>query len=144
MKRRGFTLIEILVAATILAVLAAIGLVSYSKVNQRSRDSKRKSDIEQIRSAVEMYRLDMGYYPNTGSGAWSNAEDLSSALVSTYMPGIPTDPKSLTQTYRYKATSLSGGFYYGYCLSALLESENPTDTCPPDTVNLHNYGVKSP
>ena len=131
---RGFTLIEILVAATILAVLAAIGLVSYGKINQRSRDSKRKSDVEQLRSALEMYRLDN----------WTDTSGLSTPLVSTYMPAIPSDPKT-TQVYRYKATNVSGGNYYGYCLSALLESEaDPAETCTADTINSHNYGVKSP
>lgn len=141
--KKGFTLIEVLVAATIIAVLAAVGFASYSKVNQKSRDSKRKSDIEQLRSAVEMYRADNGFYPNAGTGSWTNASDLSTTLVSTYMPAIPSDPKA-AQTYRYMATNVSGGNYYGYCLSALLESENPSDTCTPDAVNSHNYGTKSP
>lgn len=143
-NHNGFTLIEILVAATILAVLAAIGFVSYASINQRSRDSKRKSDIEQVRQALEMYRSDNGYYPATGSGSWTDASGLSSVLVSTYLPAIPSDPKSPDQVYRYQATNATGGNYYGYCVSALLESENPSDTCTPDTVNSHNYGVKSP
>lgn len=141
--RRGFTLIEVLVAATIIAVLISIGVVSYGSVNKRSKDAKRKGDVEQIRSALEMYRADTGYYPNIGSGVWANAFGLSTLLVSTYLPAIPSDPKP-AQTYRYKVTNLSGGNYYGYCMSALIESEDPLDTCTPDTVNSHNYGVKSP
>ncbi len=141
--KRGFTLIEVLVAVTIIAVLISIGVVSYSSVNRRSRDAKRKGDVEQLRSALEMYRADNGFYPNAGSGLWSDALGLSTTLVSTYLPTIPSDPTS-TQTYRYRATNLSGGNYYGYCMSALIESENPTDTCTPDTTNGHNYGVKSP
>lgn len=151
-SRQGFTLIEILVAATILAVLAAIGFVSYASVNQRGRDSKRKSDVEQIRQALEMYRSDNGYYPGTGAGSWTDASGLSSTLVSTYLPAVPSDPKSTDQVYRYKATDASGGNYYGYCLSSLLEVDytgtcpptTTTGTCTPDTVNCHNYGVKSP
>lgn len=146
MKSKGFTLIEVLVAATIIAVLTAIGVVSYTSINKRSRDTKRKSDMEQIRSALEMYRADIGYYPNAGGGGWANASSLDTDLVvNGYMAAIPSDPKSSTQVYRYKATDLSSGNYYGYCLSALIEAElNPTDTCTPDTVNSHNYGLKSP
>ncbi|MFZ5845375.1 MAG: type II secretion system protein [Patescibacteria group bacterium] len=143
-QKRGFTLVEVLVAATIIAVLTVVGVVSYASVNQRSRDTKRKSDLEQIRSALEMYRVDNGYYPNTGTGTWTDASNLSTALVSTYLPAIPSDPQSATQTYRYRAINFSGGNYYGYCLSTKLESENPTDTCTPDVGSLHNYGVKSP
>lgn len=143
-RTTGFTLIEVLVAATIIAILTAVGMVSYTNINKRSRDTKRRSDMEQIRSALEMYRADNGSYPNTGGGSWSDTSNLSGTLVSSYMSAIPSDPKSATQTYRYQATNLVSGNYYGYCLSSLLESENPSDTCTPDTVNTHNYGLKSP
>ncbi len=141
--KKGFTLIEILVAVTIIAVLVSIGVVSYASVNKRSRDAKRKGDVEQLRSALEMYRSDIGSYPSPGSGSWADASGLSTVLVPIYIPAIPSDPKS-TQVYRFRATNISGGNYYGYCLSAILESEDPNDTCTPDTTNSHNYGVKSP
>lgn len=135
--RKGFTLIEVLVAATIIAILISIGVVSYASVNKRSRDAKRKSDIEQLRSALEMYRADNDSYPNVGGGSWVDASDLEAALKPTYLPSIPTDPKG-TQ-YHYMATSL-----YAYCLSTLIESDNPADTCDPDDGSDHNYGVKNP
>lgn len=152
--KKGFTLIEILVAVTIIAVLVSIGVVSYASINKRSRDAKRKGDVEQLRSALEMYRADIGSYPNTGSGSWTDASGLDIAgtnpaddLVPTYFPAIPSDPKS-TQTYRYRATNLSGANYYGYCLTAYLESQEENDTCTPDSVNqpvgTYMYGVKSP
>lgn len=145
--KKGFTLIEVLVAVTIIAVLVSIGVVSYTSVNKRSRDAKRKGDIEQIRSALEMYRADIGYYPNINNGSWTNAAGLSAVLVPTYIPAVPSDPKS-TQTYRYKETNISGSNYYGYCLTAYLESAEENDTCTPDSVNqpvgTYMYGVKSP
>lgn len=141
--KKGFTLIELLIAVSIIAILISIGVVSYGSVNKRSRDAKRKGDIEQLRSGLEMYRADNGYYPNTGGGSWADASGLSGVLVPTYLPAIPSDPKS-TQMYRFEATNISSGNYYGYCLSALIESEDPNDTCTPDTVSSHNYGVKSP
>jgi len=139
--RQGFTLIEILVVVTIIAILTAIGIVSYSSINKRSRDAKRKSDIEQMRSALEMYRAENGYYVDAGSGVFTEASNLAGALVSTYLPAIPSDPKTGV-SYWYKATDVSGVKYYGYCLSANLESENPPDTCTPYTA--YNYGVKNP
>ena len=89
--RKGFTLIELLIAVSIIAILISIGVVSYGSVNKRSRDAKRKGDIEQLRSGLEMYRADNGYYPNTGSGSWADASGLSTALVPTYLPSIPSD-----------------------------------------------------
>ena len=84
-KKSGFTFIEILVVATIISVLASIGMVSYRSANQKSRDGKRKADIEQIRAALEMYRADdvNGYYP----------ANLSS-LTPTYIQTLPAPPKA--------------------------------------------------
>lgn len=141
--KRGFSLMELLVVISIIAALVTISAVSYTTVNKRTRDIKRKSDIEQLRNALLMFRGENNSYPNVGSGSFTNASDLSSVLVSTYIASIPTDPKS-AQVYRYAATDLNNGSYFGYCLSAQLESEDPTDTCTPDSVNSHNYGAKNP
>lgn len=141
--RKGFTLIEVLVAVTIIAVLVSIGVVSYSSVNKRSRDAKRRGDIEQLRSALEMYRADIGSYPDpSGDGSWTDASGLSAELVSTYIPAIPSDPKS-TQTYQYQATNPSGTKYYGYCLSAALDT-TVTDSIAACEDTGQNYGAKSP
>lgn len=143
-RKQGFTLIEILVAATIIAVLVTIGIVSYASINKRSRDSKRKSDLEQVRSALEMFRSDNGYYPDAGAGNWAQASNLSTTLVATYMPAVPSDPS--TGTYYYKATAKSGASYYGYCVCGSLETGGGTNLCSSVTTLPAecNYGLKSP
>lgn len=132
---------ELLITVSIIAVLISIGIASYTTINKQSRDTKRKSDLEQVRSALEMYRAENGYYPSTGSGGWVAFSSLAATLVTDYLPAMPTDPKR-TVSYSYKATNASGGNYYGYCLSAGLESENPTDSCTPNTGDT--YGIKNP
>lgn len=139
-RSKGFTLIEILVAATILAVLAAAGFVSYTNSTRKARDSRRLNDIEQARQALEMYRADYGYYPTSSS-------DATFIGASLYMPFWPTGPQS--DTYVYTATDLSGGRYYGYNLKSYLEVENPTDTCTvsgncPDVNHVCTYCTKNP
>lgn len=148
MKRSGFTLIELIVTVTIISVLVAAGAVSYTSVTRRSRDAKRRSDVEQLRSALEMYRADFGYYPSTGGGGWTGAPNLGTDLVTTYMAAIPADPKGPTFTYRFRATNLSGVNYFGYCLTAYLETTDETDSCTPDNSAQPSgsfmYGVKNP
>lgn len=142
--KKGYTLIELVVAMTIIALLFTVGVVSYTKANERSRNAKRKNDIEQIRSALEMYRVDKGSYPDLACSApcstWSSASALSSLLIPDFMPSIPADPG--TGDYQYLPTDGTGVKFYGYCLSTALESENPDDTCPPKSGD--NYGVKNP
>ncbi|MDD3531893.1 MAG: type II secretion system protein [Candidatus Shapirobacteria bacterium] len=87
-KTPAFTLIEVLVATTIIAVLTAIGVVSYTSASRNSRDAKRLADVEQIRAALEMYRSDVGNYPASISfgGTLSDGGN-------TYMSPIPVDPR---------------------------------------------------
>jgi general secretion pathway protein G len=117
----GFTMIELLVAATILSILAAIGLVSFSSANVRARDGKRKADLEQARSALELYRSDVGYYPKSYSlsnDSWNTVISIINAagyLNSTTM----TDPKNVTP-YQYEFSSDATGKTYQVC--ATLEA----------------------
>jgi general secretion pathway protein G len=153
MKKNGFTLLEVLVSATIVAVLTVIGVVSYSSVNKRSRDVKRKSDMEQLRSALEMYRSDNAGYPAANTVAFGNVSALEGTLVSKYTPAIPADPQSPDANYYYVATNydLTTDKYYGYCLCGKLETLSPANTCvtadlPGQTfLNVScNYGLKNP
>lgn len=95
----AFTLIEILVVTTIIVLLTAGATVSYSKFSQQSRDARRKTDIEQIRAALEMYKSNKDSYPSDTEGTTS--------LVPTYIKSIPTDPKNASVVYPYDASPTS-------------------------------------
>jgi len=106
-QQRGFTFIELLVSITIIILLSAVAVVSYQSANKRARDNKRKADLEQIRSALEMYRTDNDEYPA-----------VSSALVPDYLQEWPADPKTAysycynrltTTTYELCAYFETGG-----------------------------------
>jgi type II secretion system protein G len=138
-KRFGFTLIELLVVISIIGILVAIGVVSYSSANRKSRDTKRMSDIEQIRSALEMYRSDNGTYP-TG-----NEVSVASGItgLSSYLPSAPDDPKPASYHYYYTVTNSN----YGYCLSAYVENASlVVDKCTAFGGNHggYNYFISNP
>jgi len=90
-KTFGFTLVEILVVATIVALLAAGGVVSYSQFGKQSRDARRKADIEQVRAALEMYKSN-----NVSSSYPTAALGLDTLVTGTikYLNAIPLDPKT--------------------------------------------------
>jgi general secretion pathway protein G len=68
LRRRGFTLIELIVVILILAILAALIV---PRVMSRADDAKRtraQSDIKSLSSALQLFRADVGRYPTTEEG----------------------------------------------------------------------------
>lgn len=146
MKRsnQGFTLLEILVAIAIILVVTAVGVVSYTTINKKARDSRRTSDMQQIRQALEMYRSDNGFYPPVNTSGFDTTANLAASLT-TYMSAVPVDPKhSVTQQYLFSATDVLNGQYYGYCLCIKMENTpSSAGTCSSISSSC-NYGERNP
>ena len=62
-KNNAFTLVELIVVITILAILWTIAFISLQWYSSQSRDSVRISDISRMKTAVELFQLDAGKYP---------------------------------------------------------------------------------
>jgi len=100
-KNKGFTFVEIMVTAAIIAVLAAVGMVSYENANKKVRDGRRKADLEQIRVALEMYKSDNTYYPDA----------LASINVrTTYINPMPVPPSRSKKCDDSDSTSYGDGY----------------------------------
>ena len=144
--KKAFTLIELIVVVTIIGVLLTGGVVSYTSLNKSSRDARRKSDLEQIRAALEMYRSTNNFYP-AGAG---KADNILGDLIGDpkYIETIPLDPKDAA-SYIYYYESFPAGCDNGseycndYIIYAYLESGSVCSaagpTCISDTGELCNY-----
>lgn len=141
---KGFTLIELLVAIGILAILSTIALVSYTQVRVSSRDVKRKDDLRQIATAVELFKQSTGKYPcaisgwQTSTGSWlvDDCSGTKTSLVPNYINIAPTDPKQNTSTpwasngYGYYSASTDLGSCKAgqyYILVTQLENSKDAD-----------------
>lgn len=64
-KRRGFTLIELVIVIVILGILAGVAALSFTNVTKSSRDGVAKANLRAIKSALQMYQVEHGgKFPN--------------------------------------------------------------------------------
>ena len=66
-NKNGFSLVELLVVISIIAVLSAVLMVNFVGTRERSRDSQKVQDLNAIKSALRMYFNDYQYYPASKS-----------------------------------------------------------------------------
>ena len=123
--KKGFTLVELLVVASIISLLAVVGIASFITITQQSRDVRRKADVEQIRSALEMYKNANpdNIYPAVVTSGCSNGTPIQYGTV--YLQTIPKDPKCSSRQYVYRLNSSTD-----YVLGVALEGkDSPTISC---------------
>lgn len=114
--QKGFTLTELLVVIALIGVLAGALVTIFNPIGQiqKSQDTKRKADLDQIRKALELYYQDTGRYPpstldfrisyNGNPVSWDST-------WSTYMARVPGDPKP-PKTYIYYVPDPAGQTFY--------------------------------
>ena len=120
-RRPGFTLIELLVVIVIIGILASFAVASFTSAQAKGRDSRRKADLNAIKTALELYRSDQtaGTVPNAIYGG--------ELTTPGYIKTMPTDPK-WNANYIYLPNTGSSGNWKGYNLTACAENGKDPQT----------------
>jgi len=97
MKRKGFTLVEILIVVIILGILAAIVIPQFSEASDDARLSSLMSDLQTVRSQLELYRVQHTSYPDeVTSAGWTlqltGQTDIDGNAGTDYGPYLQTFP----------------------------------------------------
>lgn len=107
--KAAFTLIELLIVISIIGLLATVTLASYNSAQEKGRDGIRKSDLAQMKRALELAKADCqgsAYYPNLGGAsdvaAYTALGGYLTDIDLKYISSTPTDPKNTApQQYAY-------------------------------------------
>ena len=62
-KRKGFTLIELMIVIAIIIILAAIAIPNYLRMTDRARRARVAGDFTSVATALEAFSVDWGTYP---------------------------------------------------------------------------------
>lgn len=68
-RNRGFTLVELLIVAIILAILAAIVVPQFASTTNDAEESALRANLAAVRSALDLYRQQHGEYPGVSASS---------------------------------------------------------------------------
>lgn len=109
---RAFTLIELLIVVSILAILASLALPNFLEAQARSKVARAKADMKTIATALEAYHTDRGHYPpSTLVVRALRLSPLSTPVA--YLSSVPNDPFGGTELTVPPPERRRGRYNYG-------------------------------
>ena len=114
-RRNAFTLVELLLVLTILAILAGIVLPHLAGRGEQARETAAKSDIASISSALGMFEVDNGFFPKGRTGLQalvqrpSNAQNWHGPYLENKTT-LPIDPWGNAYVYECPGKHNPNGF----------------------------------
>lgn len=165
MKRKSFTLIELLLVMILISILAVLLVGNFNATLKRGRDSQRKNDLSQLQKALELYYETNQTYPKFNIFAGPAKKFCTTVLCdvndTVYMVKAPADPVSSFQyVYSAEPTPAAGGpssYYYiyshienaldqgygvslnGYIRPTGIPSPNPVNCDVADSIKCRYY-----
>jgi prepilin-type N-terminal cleavage/methylation domain-containing protein len=113
-KKRGFSLLELLVAISIITMLSSVLLAAWTTAREKAQDARRLTELKQLKIAIELYHNDNGHYPRETDGANGRVGEGAGidAMISDYLTSVPHDPAGPghdTYYYYYDGDATCGG-----------------------------------
>lgn len=115
-SNRGFTIVELLIVVVVIAILAAITIISYNGITSRANSSSAASNVETVQKIAEAYNSDGSRYPTsianfqtgyTDSTVTTAAAKLPSSIT-ILSPTLSTNTASGTQPRQVSNISSTG------------------------------------
>lgn len=108
---KGFTLMELVIVMTVMAILLAMALPVYVTHVKRAKEIVLKQDLDEMRRAIDKYTIDRERAPQS-------LQD----LVGGYLRAVPVDPITKSaDTWQVE-----------------METEAPSPDVPPGIINVRS------
>lgn len=135
-KSKGFTIVELLIVIVVIGILATLVIVTFTGIQQKARDSKRKTDVGAVQAALESYYSSNNTYPTLAhlqDSTWLKDN------LKGFDPSALQDPKGAAgSTVGATASSTQ----YGYVVSA--DTGTVDDPTKPPTTCDDTAGASDP
>jgi prepilin-type N-terminal cleavage/methylation domain-containing protein len=148
-KKNGFTLIEVLTVIAILGIIALLVFGNFIRSLKKARDSRRKQDLNQIRTALDVYYSVHEAYPTATEPpglVWGGT--LTDDDDRVFMQKLPSDVNA-NLNYVYQAPSTGDYFILYSCLENTEDIDYDKITpivepdCGDECSNTCHYGISS-
>ena len=137
-RRRGFTLIELMIVVVILGLLATTIMPKILSRPEQARRAKAKVDIQNVRSALALFKTDTGRFPTTAEGLEALVVNpgIEGYNTDAYLERVPTDPWGNRYVY------ISPGFHSkDYDLESL--GKDGEDGGTDDDADIESWNLES-
>jgi general secretion pathway protein G len=103
LRQRAFTLVEMLLVITIIGILAALVVPKMMGRSEQARFAAAKSDLASIKTSLDAFEVDNGYYPKgkNGLGDLVQMPRDAKAWHGPYLDSVPQDPWGNAYIYEY-------------------------------------------
>jgi len=142
-KQKGFTIVELLIVIVVIAILAAITIVSYNGIQNRANDSAVQSDLAAFVKKMEMIKIDSttGTYPSTLTTAMGftfskdaygrddqsrNVRYCYNSSTDSYIMMVNSKSKTYFKAQNGTVSSTPATSGYGVCIFVGLTTTNPS------------------
>lgn len=129
-RSQGFTIVELLIVIVVIGILAAITIIAFNGVQQRSKNTQTINAIASYVKLLSLYKVDEGTHPQVYDvclgegypggqcrGGWNEDGDgINSVHLADYLDGSP--PKPDMTPMQYSAGMTFAGAWYTYASSS--------------------------
>ncbi len=135
-RNNGFTLVELLMVISIIAILVLAASSSFVNSQKKSRDVSRKTELKNLSDALNMYYADKGFFPGNITFGGEFSENSGSKEI-IYMKKTPIEKVTSNSPMKYEVSAS----YKSFRLYTNLENNEDKDCLSSDVCSSLGYSV---